>query len=304
MSSAQPNAIILADSINAVLPKRRATTFLLPRFPYRIIQEIAVHRQLDPCGLSSANPFGIEFSRNSASSRAIPVKDVIERIKEDPYVPHWTRANKGMSGIDGLTSLDIQRRNNVWVDSMFRAFLTAKDLESLGSSKQDCNAPLLPYMRIPLMITGTEWNHFFVLRTGEGVHPDFRAISLEMESLYKASNPEHLLPGEWHIPWLKLEDEGRPTKEKLKISTARSAWLSYAAHDKDATDEKAFTRHDGLLSDRHLSCFEHQVMAMEDEDDYTRFHSFLPGSGKLTHTRNLKGFLSYRAMIEDNLEFD
>ena len=37
------------------------------------------------------------FSRNSASSRAIPVKKMIQRVLDDPYVPEsWGKNQKGM----------------------------------------------------------------------------------------------------------------------------------------------------------------------------------------------------------------
>lgn len=296
------NAIILADSVNSVEAEHRATTILFPRFPYRLIQEIGTHRQLDPQGLHSLNPFGVEFGRNSASSRAMPVSKVIERIELDPYVPHWTRANKGMQGIDDLNGDEALERTRIWTTAMKLAFGHAIALEAIHSSKQDCNALLLPFMRIPIIVTGTEWGHFFGLRTEAGTHPDFRAIALEAQSLYESSTPNRLSPGEWHIPWIKEDEWEKSVRDRLKISTARSAWLSYAAHDQDATDFKAFTKHDELLVNKHLSCFEHQLIATEESDDYSRFHSFLPGTGKLAHTRNLNGFISYRALIEDGVD--
>src|SRR6266576_1423871 len=71
---------ILADSIS---PENvRLTTFEVT-FPRFILAEFNTHRML---------------SRNSASSRAIPLEKQLKKIEEDPFTPHWTGEQKGMSG--------------------------------------------------------------------------------------------------------------------------------------------------------------------------------------------------------------
>jgi hypothetical protein len=124
-----------------------------------------------------------------------------------------------MQGVDDLTEAEIAERTYIWMGAMEAAFNNALALDALGTSKQDCNSALLPYMRIQIMVTGTEWMPFFKLRTPGDVHPDFREVALEMQALYNGSDPDSLLPGEWHIPWLQESDYLRPVGSRLKIQS-------------------------------------------------------------------------------------
>ena len=62
-------AEIIADSISE--QNQRITTFVL-QFPRIILAELNTHRA---------------FSRNSASSRAIPFNKMLEKVKNDPFIP-------------------------------------------------------------------------------------------------------------------------------------------------------------------------------------------------------------------------
>ena len=67
-------AKIVADSVNK--QGGRITTFLLT-YPRFIHSELMTHRM---------------FSRNSASSRAIPFEKMVKMVKEDPFIPiAWQR---------------------------------------------------------------------------------------------------------------------------------------------------------------------------------------------------------------------
>lgn len=59
------------------------TTFLLEGFPWRLLCELNTHRQI---------------TKNAESSRARPTHSVIEQVLADPYIPVWTKAQKGMQG--------------------------------------------------------------------------------------------------------------------------------------------------------------------------------------------------------------
>ena len=73
-------ATVIADSIN--LRGERITTFEL-EYPRFIHAEFMTHRL---------------FSRNAASSRAIPVDRLLNLIKEDTAMPvHWGKNQSGMS---------------------------------------------------------------------------------------------------------------------------------------------------------------------------------------------------------------
>ena len=81
---------IIADSINQ--QGNRVTTYILT-YPRIIHAELLTHRL---------------FSRNAASSRAIPAKKMIKMIEEDPFIPiAWQKAHKGMQGTEYITDPEL-----------------------------------------------------------------------------------------------------------------------------------------------------------------------------------------------------
>ena len=87
----QIKAKIIADSIN-VLNGVRAITWEL-EYPRFIHAEFMTHRM---------------FSRNAASSRAIPVSKMIEQVENNPAMPvHWGKNKSGMQAEEELSASDI-----------------------------------------------------------------------------------------------------------------------------------------------------------------------------------------------------
>ncbi|WP_426504414.1 hypothetical protein ACPPVO_43575 [Dactylosporangium sp. McL0621] len=79
-------ATVVADSVS---PAGDRLTTLEVTFPRCILAEVNTHRV---------------FSRNSASSRAVPVRKMLEQVKTDPFVPiRWRAAQAGMQGGEILT---------------------------------------------------------------------------------------------------------------------------------------------------------------------------------------------------------
>lgn len=144
-------AKIVADSIN--VQGDRITTYLLT-FPRFILAELNTHRV---------------FSKNSASSRAIPFKKMVKMVEEDPFVPiAWQFDHKGMQGIEYVTEESdfggISARNESWLSARDYAIQQAKDLNSMDTTKQLCNRLLEPFMWHTVLLTGTEFENFFELR--------------------------------------------------------------------------------------------------------------------------------------------
>ena len=74
-------------SRHAANPHKRLDTLLL-RYPRCIHAELMTHRM---------------FSRNAASSRAIPVEKMIQSVLDDPFVPlHWGKEPEGHAGGRGM----------------------------------------------------------------------------------------------------------------------------------------------------------------------------------------------------------
>ena len=262
------DAEILADSVNAATGDR-ITTFVLPRFPKILCQEILVHRIL---------------SRNSASSRAIPSNKVIENILADPYIPTFTRNIKGMQGINDLSIKQVSDAQSVWQRAMHEAIGSVKKLIEIGVHKQECNRAIEPFMRIPIILTATDWRNFFELRTKDDVQPDFREVARTMAVLYQESKPKELYPNDWHLPFISYSPAAE-VKDILKISTARCARVSYLNHYGMINLESDYSLHDRLIEERHNSPLEHAAKALPES----------------TPCRNFKGWMQYRVHVEEGV---
>ena len=149
MNKKKIEAKIIADSINP--QGDRITTYLLT-YPRFIHSELMTHRV---------------FSRNSASSRAIPFQKMVKMIEEDPFIPiAWQKNHKGMQGTEYLTDImDIERAEHRWRMSIANNIDQAKVLnDGIGVTKQLCNRLLEPFMWHTVLLTATEWDNFFELR--------------------------------------------------------------------------------------------------------------------------------------------
>lgn len=142
-------AKIVADSLNEL--GNRITTMVVT-FPRYILAELNTHRM---------------FSRNSASSRAIPFAKMVEMVKTNPFIPvAWQIDHKGMQGTEYLTApIDVAMAHDLWLEGVKYAIKTAENLNGpVHVTKQICNRLLEPFMWHTVLITATEWENFFALR--------------------------------------------------------------------------------------------------------------------------------------------
>lgn len=201
---------VLADSLAPC--GKRLTTFecSYPRF---IHSEILTHRLL---------------SRNSASSRAIPVTRLIDRVLEDPVIPLYIGANqKGMQAGSELNEVDRQSAIDAWLEARDEAVGAARSLVALNVHKSIPNRLLEPWMWITVIISATEWDNFFGLRRHKDAEPHFQYLANMMWEAREASKPEQLGAGEWHLPLISHEDRwaaftlvtGREVPEDLLQNT-------------------------------------------------------------------------------------
>jgi thymidylate synthase ThyX len=162
-------AKIVADSIGP--QGDRLTTFVVT-FPRIILAEFNTHRM---------------FSRNSASSRAIPFAKMVESVETNPFIPiAWQVDHKGMQGSEYKTGLsEIQLCINKWLEARNNAVQSATLLNKTDLvTKQLCNRLLEPFMWHTVIITsGKEGlDNFFELRCPEYVvnwYPSDRPEALE-----------------------------------------------------------------------------------------------------------------------------
>jgi thymidylate synthase ThyX len=137
-------AEIVGDSLSP--QGHRITSFLLT-YPRIIHSELMTHRM---------------FSRNSASSRAIPFKRMVESVMNNPFIPiAWQKDHKGMQGTEYLIDSTLKED---WLKQRDSAIFIADRLNEKGVTKQLCNRLLEPFMWHTTLVTATEFDNFFELR--------------------------------------------------------------------------------------------------------------------------------------------
>jgi len=171
-------AKVIADSVNK--QGNRITTIICI-FPRYILAELNTHRM---------------FSRNSASSRAIPFNKMVESAEKTPFIPMaWQKDHKGMQGNEYITDknhLDVIVSD--WLEARDYNIKQAKRLSGGFQiepgkpdemedcvTKQLCNRLLEPFIYHTCIITATEWENFFALRC-----PQYELFSENMPMSFRS----------------------------------------------------------------------------------------------------------------------
>lgn len=262
---------IIADSINE--NGQRITTFQL-KYPRFIHSEVMTHRV---------------FSRNASSSRAIPVKKMIEQVRNNPAMPiHWGANQSGMQAVDELTEKSLSYVKNEWLFAAINAASTAETMQKLGLHKQVSNRILEPFQHIHVVLTATDFDNFLELRYHEDAQPEIYALASLIKDALETNKPKLLKQGEWHLPYVSdSEKESLDIDTQLKLSTARCCRVSYLNHDQTKPEiEKDVALFERLVGSAplHASPLEHQA----------RPENKLEFCG----VSNLKGWVQYRKLFE------
>lgn len=286
---------IVADSINS--SGNRLTTFEL-EYPRYIHAELLTHKML---------------SKNSQSSRAVPVSKLTEANKSavEPLV--WGKNQAGMQSSQELTGWRLFFCKLIWKLSSTNAFVCSRLLAKLGLHKQWSNRITEPFSKIKVVVSGTEWANFFWLRTDNAAQPEMLKLALDMQFAMNESTPDILKIGEWHIPyveWQRINDkqiffddkeQEISQQDALKISASCCAQVSYRKLDN--TKEKAIQIYDKLFSSNkpHYSPTEHQGKVMKDFQEKCNVFeggvSHIDGKN-LLWSSNFKGFVQFRKLLE------
>ena len=248
-------AKILCDSVNP--QGKRITTFQCT-FNRWILAEQNTHRAL---------------SKNTASSRAIPLKRMIDAILKDTAFPvSYGKNMKGMSAAEELPTEDIKRVNELILKMRDFSIGCVREMETIGLHKQVANRYLEPFSHTTSLVTGTEWSNFFNLRVSKKAQPEFKELATKMLIAYRDNQPKALKIGEWHLPFSdKFMQDGLPLEDCIKVSIARCARVSYLTHDGKIEIEKDFELYNNLLTDGHMSPFEHVAECADNCDSYGNF---------------------------------
>jgi thymidylate synthase ThyX len=207
-------AKVIADSINSSGDRLTTMEVQFHRF---ILPEFNTHRA---------------FSRNSSSSRAIPISKQIEKVVTNPAIPvSWGSNKPGMQAGDEIDFRKKSKAEREWNKASRNAVKTARKLEKLGVHKQTVNRILEPFMWHKVIVTSTEWMNFFEQRCSPLAQPEIQEVAHRMHNAYNESTPRFIVKGEFHLPYLTTSDLSFDNNQRVKICVARCARVSYNTHD-------------------------------------------------------------------------
>jgi hypothetical protein len=260
------------------------------------------------------------FSKNAASSRAIPAAKLLALVRSEPMLPlHLGMNQSGMSADQELPP-DVQVRIlEVWEELGGLIADKVEYMNKLGLHKQVVNRPLEAMLPIKVVATGTEHENFFDLRDSVFAQPEFALLARKMREAREASIPRVLQPGEWHLPYVTDDDRAWVAKSSCAmewdvertlcwLASARCARVTHALGGLTAKEiAEEIVKGKDLFAVRHMSPFEHVATpadfsgATQADIDALIYHLATPESKcpAVFDVRNLRGWRSMRSFIEN-----
>ena len=314
-------ATVICDSISE--QGVRLTTFEI-EYPRIVMSEFNTMRAI---------------SKNSSSSRAIPVSKMLEHTKNINLKPIYFGSKKsGMQAGDELVGEDLRYAKSTWESALHSMVHSAKILDGCGVAKEVCNRLVEPFQLVKVVCTATDWDNFFNLRLHPDADPNICMLAYKMYQAMQESKPIELKAGEWHLPFVNVGWNGKgemcyadedfnfvELEQAIKLSAASCASVSYRTEG--MTLEKADKIFDMLIKAEvmHSSPLEHCATPASKEveienSDYLTVGFINKASDPntwedgVTHMNkqgelcsgNLRGFIQYRHLLPNNTnwEFD
>lgn len=275
------------------------------------------------------------FSRNAASSRAIPVSTIIKQVEDNPAMPiHFGQNQSGMQAKQELSPVLKIGAKWAWKMAAKAAVKWANTMVKIGLHKQATNRILEPFQTMKTVMTATCMDNFFWLRNHEDAQPEIRELARLMWEELELMRPfaQKLSPGQWHTPYVYSgyhmdtnefvyyiygdESNGEDyqifltEQEALQVSSSCCAQVSY--RKLDDTLEKAQMVYQRLVDSEpvHASPFEHQATPMENPEffcgdcqqqpDWEDGVTHADRNGKFW-SGNFVGWIQHRQLIPNNV---
>ena len=264
------------------------------------------------CILAELNTHNM-LVKNAQSSRAVPVKKVIEQIRSNPVTPvHWGSNQAGMVAgeeIDNQVKMfyseydpevaddGYRNKETAWKISANRVADLMESWEEAGYHKQIVNRIGEAFTMVRGVITGTEIDNFFHLRYHKDADPYIAELARCMWEAYEQADAEVLYEGEWHTPYVKHfrasdgdafleyhhDNLGITLEQALKISAAACGQVSY--RKLDLSEETVDRVWDRLMTGDiiHASVTGHQATPIKIPD-LSLEENYIDGDGiRLPH---------------------
>lgn len=246
-------AKVIADSLNPDGCRLTTMEWTYPRF---IHSEIMTHRAI---------------SRNAASSRAVPICKMIERVTKNPVFPiHWGKNKKGMQAEEELDLEQKLAAADIWISNRNDTIRYVKCLDSIGIHKQIGNRLLEPWMWITVVASATNFENLFALRCHKDAEPHFQNLAYKIRDVYDKSTPIRMNWNDWHLPYFSRNgghehDILEEMENWPKISAGRCARVSYLTQDGKRHPEEDIKLYERLVGSfpKHSSPLEHPAQAIE-----------------------------------------
>lgn len=228
-------ATIIADSVST--RGHRLTTMEVV-FPRYILPEVLTHRA---------------FSRNTASSRALPTKALLDHVHVHGYLPQrWFEEAQGMAPKREPHGHEAAQARDGWIAARKEAIKSAHRMLRHGVHHSQANRLLEPYSWTTMLISSTEWNNFFAQRLHPDADSEMYTLAGKMKDALLLGEPTELADNEWHTPYAAPQQT-----HAQELSVARCARVSYVRHDGTRDPEKDLALFRRLRDDCHPSPFEH-----------------------------------------------
>lgn len=262
-------AKVIADSIT---PHGRRLTTVEATIHRFVLAELNTHRV---------------FSRNSASSRAIPLVKQLDRMADNPAWPvSWPAEQPGMQGGAELDPHDLTDAQNLWQDvysytwERVSQYLNMKPSGNERLHKSVVNRLLEPFMYHTVIISATEWDGFFAQRCSPLAQPEIRIVAEAIRDAITLSEPVTRYAADglaldradwmgWHLPYMTqqdLRDCASCGEDPRHVSAMRCARVSYLTHDgvRDVQVDAEKYRDLVSASPPHWSPLEHVARPAEE----------------------------------------
>lgn len=297
---------LLTDSVSSISGVRIRTFEL--EYQRMFHSELMTHKML---------------SKNSSSTRAIPVERAIELVLANTAMPiHWGENNPGMQSKKVLDDVKMQLAKSEWLklrDSIISYVRVMSDKSGINGHKQWAGRPLEVMSFIKVVLTGTEFENLWHLRDHKDAQPEFRELVRGMRVASDKSTPVVLKPGQWHLPYIDfINGKYYSNGVELDLDTAKRVSASCCAQASyrrlDDSVDKADKIFDMLNLDsdsndpKHSSPVEHQATPMDDNSIPFNPNTWEYG---ITHVRrdgslwsgNFRNWIQFRQLIPNEAKW-
>lgn len=260
------------------------------------------------------------FSRNAASSRAIPVAVMNSEIMKNPAMPVRFGANiAGMqdtgssydnpvtiSRSESGSTLQVAAPEVAWAMAAREAVAWSGEFAQAGYHKQVCNrlTEAFQFMRTVVTFTGSGAN-FFGLRYHLEADPTLGEVARCMYHAAEKATPVVLGDGDWHLPYygdgsfIKTRDHGLDKARRVSASCCAQASFRKLDDSQEKAD-KVFGR---LIDSKpvHASPVEHQATPLKKKAGFrSRFVTAIDRDGN-SWSGNFRNWGQWRQIIPNQL---